>query len=181
MSEFWPHFVTVMTLVCDISSLGGNPAVNMYSLLSIFSRVVTVLSTAEGFYTSYFVVVVNEIQQSFLSEADLSRISSRRLGLQHRHDPQHPTRLRLVCKPSLQTSKRTILKIRPDCLFCRFSQWIMSLCVCVSAISWEGFSGARVLALPGDVSYAVNHGVYLPDQQVLTLFKLRFFLLSFKL
>uniref|UniRef100_H3CAG6 L-fucose kinase n=1 Tax=Tetraodon nigroviridis TaxID=99883 RepID=H3CAG6_TETNG len=32
-------------------------------------------------------------------------------------------------------------------------------------LSWEGFSGVRVLALPGDVSYALNHGVYLSDQQ----------------
>uniref|UniRef100_A0A8D3B8R9 L-fucose kinase n=1 Tax=Scophthalmus maximus TaxID=52904 RepID=A0A8D3B8R9_SCOMX len=33
------------------------------------------------------------------------------------------------------------------------------------ALSWEGFSGVRVLALPGDVSYAADHGVYLCDQQ----------------
>lgn len=33
-------------------------------------------------------------------------------------------------------------------------------------MSWEGFSGVRVLALPGDVSYAANHGVYLADGQV---------------
>ncbi|GLD61656.1 L-fucose kinase [Lates japonicus] len=33
------------------------------------------------------------------------------------------------------------------------------------ALSWEGFSGVRVLALPGDISYAANHGVYLSDQQ----------------
>ncbi|XP_053282554.1 L-fucose kinase [Pleuronectes platessa] len=33
------------------------------------------------------------------------------------------------------------------------------------ALSWQGFSGVRVLALPGDISYAANHGVYLPDQQ----------------
>ncbi|XP_073327982.1 L-fucose kinase [Pagrus major] len=33
------------------------------------------------------------------------------------------------------------------------------------ALSWEGFSGVRALALPGDVSYAANHGVYLSDQQ----------------
>ncbi|XP_020504500.3 L-fucose kinase [Labrus bergylta] len=32
-------------------------------------------------------------------------------------------------------------------------------------LSWDGFSGVRVLALPGDVSYATNHGVYLTDQQ----------------
>lgn len=32
-------------------------------------------------------------------------------------------------------------------------------------LSWEGFSGVRVLALPGDVSYALNHGVYLSDKQ----------------
>ncbi|XP_031421161.1 L-fucose kinase [Clupea harengus] len=32
-------------------------------------------------------------------------------------------------------------------------------------MSWEGFSGVRVLALPGDVSYATNHGVYLSDGQ----------------
>uniref|UniRef100_A0A667XHV5 L-fucose kinase n=1 Tax=Myripristis murdjan TaxID=586833 RepID=A0A667XHV5_9TELE len=32
-------------------------------------------------------------------------------------------------------------------------------------LSWEGFSGVRVLALPGDVSYAANHGVYLTDKQ----------------
>ncbi|XP_075884780.1 L-fucose kinase [Nelusetta ayraudi] len=32
-------------------------------------------------------------------------------------------------------------------------------------MSWEGFSGVRVLALPGDVSYAANHGVYLADGQ----------------
>uniref|UniRef100_A0A8C7QDA9 L-fucose kinase n=1 Tax=Oncorhynchus mykiss TaxID=8022 RepID=A0A8C7QDA9_ONCMY len=29
----------------------------------------------------------------------------------------------------------------------------------------EGFSGVRVLALPGDVSYAANHGVYFADEQ----------------
>uniref|UniRef100_A0A3B4WA39 Fucose kinase n=1 Tax=Seriola lalandi dorsalis TaxID=1841481 RepID=A0A3B4WA39_SERLL len=33
------------------------------------------------------------------------------------------------------------------------------------ALSWKGFSGVRVLALPGDVSYAASHGVYLSDQQ----------------
>ncbi|KAF6722103.1 L-fucose kinase [Oryzias melastigma] len=33
------------------------------------------------------------------------------------------------------------------------------------ALTWEGFSGVRVLALPGDVSYAANHGVYLTDLQ----------------
>uniref|UniRef100_A0A8C1XN86 Fucose kinase n=1 Tax=Cyprinus carpio TaxID=7962 RepID=A0A8C1XN86_CYPCA len=33
-------------------------------------------------------------------------------------------------------------------------------------ISWDGFSGVRVVALPGDVSFAVNHGVYLTDAGV---------------
>ncbi|KAG7256593.1 hypothetical protein CRUP_024425 [Coryphaenoides rupestris] len=33
------------------------------------------------------------------------------------------------------------------------------------ALSWEGFSGVRVLALPGDPSFAANHGVYLADPQ----------------
>uniref|UniRef100_A0A3P8X4B2 L-fucose kinase n=1 Tax=Cynoglossus semilaevis TaxID=244447 RepID=A0A3P8X4B2_CYNSE len=33
------------------------------------------------------------------------------------------------------------------------------------ALSWESFSGVRVLSVPGDVSYAANHGVYLCDQQ----------------
>ncbi|XP_058500712.1 L-fucose kinase [Solea solea] len=33
------------------------------------------------------------------------------------------------------------------------------------ALSWDDFSGVRVLALPGDTSYAANHGVYLCDQQ----------------
>ncbi|TDH09979.1 hypothetical protein EPR50_G00092740 [Perca flavescens] len=32
-------------------------------------------------------------------------------------------------------------------------------------LSWDRFSGVRVLALPGDLSYAANHGVYLSDQQ----------------
>ncbi|KAM6970127.1 L-fucose kinase [Aplochiton taeniatus] len=32
-------------------------------------------------------------------------------------------------------------------------------------MSWEGFSGVRVLALPGDVTYAAQHGVYLADKQ----------------
>nr|XP_057931849.1 L-fucose kinase [Doryrhamphus excisus]XP_057931850.1 L-fucose kinase [Doryrhamphus excisus]XP_057931851.1 L-fucose kinase [Doryrhamphus excisus]XP_057931852.1 L-fucose kinase [Doryrhamphus excisus] len=32
-------------------------------------------------------------------------------------------------------------------------------------LSWDSFSGVRALALPGNVSYAVNHGVYLCDQQ----------------
>ncbi|KAL2093982.1 hypothetical protein ACEWY4_011294 [Coilia grayii] len=32
-------------------------------------------------------------------------------------------------------------------------------------MSWEGFSGVRVLALPGEVSYATRHGVYLCDTQ----------------
>ncbi|XP_026166649.1 L-fucose kinase [Mastacembelus armatus] len=32
-------------------------------------------------------------------------------------------------------------------------------------LSWDGFSGVRVLAFPGDVSYAANHGVYLSGPQ----------------
>ncbi|XP_007567558.1 L-fucose kinase isoform X1 [Poecilia formosa] len=32
-------------------------------------------------------------------------------------------------------------------------------------LSWDGFSGVRVLAVPGDVSYAADHGVYLSDSQ----------------
>lgn len=44
-----------------------------------------------------------------------------------------------------------------------------SLCVCVSVLSWDRFSGVRVLALPGAVSYAADHGVYLSDPQVLAL------------
>ncbi|XP_047241855.1 L-fucose kinase [Girardinichthys multiradiatus] len=32
-------------------------------------------------------------------------------------------------------------------------------------LSWDGFSGVRVLAVPGDVSYAADHGVYLTDSQ----------------
>uniref|UniRef100_A0A3B4AQW3 Uncharacterized protein n=1 Tax=Periophthalmus magnuspinnatus TaxID=409849 RepID=A0A3B4AQW3_9GOBI len=32
-------------------------------------------------------------------------------------------------------------------------------------LSWEGFSGVRVLALPGNMSYAANHGVYRVDEQ----------------
>ncbi|XP_053742256.1 L-fucose kinase isoform X2 [Synchiropus splendidus] len=32
-------------------------------------------------------------------------------------------------------------------------------------LSWQGFSGVRALALPGDESYAQNHGVYVSDQQ----------------
>uniref|UniRef100_A0A3B4APC6 L-fucose kinase n=1 Tax=Periophthalmus magnuspinnatus TaxID=409849 RepID=A0A3B4APC6_9GOBI len=33
------------------------------------------------------------------------------------------------------------------------------------SLSWEGFSGVRVLALPGNMSYAANHGVYRVDEQ----------------
>ncbi|XP_026094431.1 L-fucose kinase-like [Carassius auratus] len=32
-------------------------------------------------------------------------------------------------------------------------------------ISWDGFSGVRVVALPGDISFAVNHGIYLTDAE----------------
>uniref|UniRef100_A0A8C8RF37 L-fucose kinase n=1 Tax=Pelusios castaneus TaxID=367368 RepID=A0A8C8RF37_9SAUR len=32
-------------------------------------------------------------------------------------------------------------------------------------IDWEGFRGARVISVPGSISYARNHGVYLADQQ----------------
>uniref|UniRef100_A0A672HF50 L-fucose kinase n=1 Tax=Salarias fasciatus TaxID=181472 RepID=A0A672HF50_SALFA len=33
------------------------------------------------------------------------------------------------------------------------------------AMSWRGFSGVRVVSLPGDVSFAAHHGVYLCDSQ----------------
>nr|XP_042716174.1 L-fucose kinase isoform X5 [Chrysemys picta bellii] len=32
-------------------------------------------------------------------------------------------------------------------------------------IHWEGFQGAKVISVPGSVSYARNHGVYLANQQ----------------
>ncbi|KAJ8343194.1 hypothetical protein SKAU_G00305230 [Synaphobranchus kaupii] len=34
------------------------------------------------------------------------------------------------------------------------------------AMSWDGFYGVRVLSLPGEVTYATSHGVYLTDEQV---------------
>ncbi|KAG8523673.1 L-fucose kinase [Galemys pyrenaicus] len=34
-----------------------------------------------------------------------------------------------------------------------------------TGISWDGFQGARVIALPGSPAYARNHGVYLTDSQ----------------
>ncbi|XP_007938609.1 L-fucose kinase [Orycteropus afer afer] len=36
-------------------------------------------------------------------------------------------------------------------------------------ISWEGFQGVRVIALPGSPAYAQNHGVYLSDSQGVVL------------
>ncbi|KAM9495286.1 L-fucose kinase isoform 2-T2 [Clarias gariepinus] len=33
------------------------------------------------------------------------------------------------------------------------------------SMSWEGFTGVRAVSLPGDTSFAVNHGVYLTDAQ----------------
>uniref|UniRef100_A0A3P9Q8C8 L-fucose kinase n=1 Tax=Poecilia reticulata TaxID=8081 RepID=A0A3P9Q8C8_POERE len=41
----------------------------------------------------------------------------------------------------------------------------MILSVPTDFLSWDGFSGVRVLAVPGDVSYAADHGVYLSDSQ----------------
>ena len=35
-----------------------------------------------------------------------------------------------------------------------------------SVMTWDDFTGVRVLALPGDAIYASNHGVYLADEQV---------------
>ncbi|XP_044289983.1 L-fucose kinase isoform X2 [Varanus komodoensis] len=35
----------------------------------------------------------------------------------------------------------------------------------MTAIDWQGFQGARVIAVPASVSYARNHGVYLTDAQ----------------
>ncbi|XP_069037407.1 L-fucose kinase isoform X2 [Lepisosteus oculatus] len=32
-------------------------------------------------------------------------------------------------------------------------------------ICWEGFSGVKVVSLPGDPSFARNHGIYITDQQ----------------
>ncbi|TRY65154.1 hypothetical protein DNTS_002035 [Danionella cerebrum] len=32
-------------------------------------------------------------------------------------------------------------------------------------IRWDGFSGVRVVALPGDLEFAVNHGVYVTDAE----------------
>ncbi|KAI1904031.1 hypothetical protein AGOR_G00001500 [Albula goreensis] len=35
----------------------------------------------------------------------------------------------------------------------------------IPVMSWEGFSGVRVLSLPGDVPYATGHGVYVTEEQ----------------
>ncbi len=47
------------------------------------------------------------------------------------------------------------------CWFINVFYWFI-----FTVISWDGFSGVRVVALPGDVSFAVNHGVYLTDAEV---------------
>uniref|UniRef100_A0A3Q0SS81 Fucose kinase n=1 Tax=Amphilophus citrinellus TaxID=61819 RepID=A0A3Q0SS81_AMPCI len=43
--------------------------------------------------------------------------------------------------------------------------WVCSTDMILTVLSWEGFSGVRVLALPGDITYAADHGVYLSDPQ----------------
>ncbi|CAG5958481.1 unnamed protein product [Menidia menidia] len=48
--------------------------------------------------------------------------------------------------------------------------WVCStdMVLCVPpdfSLSWEGFSGVRVLGVPGEASYAADHGVYLSDAQ----------------
>ena len=43
---------------------------------------------------------------------------------------------------------------------------VYNVSVPLSAMSWDGFSGVRVLSLPGEVAYATSHGVYLTDEQV---------------
>lgn len=40
------------------------------------------------------------------------------------------------------------------------------LLIFFTVISWDGFSGVRVVTLPGDVNFAVNHGVYVTDAEV---------------
>ena len=35
-----------------------------------------------------------------------------------------------------------------------------------AGISWDGFRGARGIALPGSMAYARSHGVYLTDSEV---------------
>lgn len=95
-------------------------------------------------------------QLCLYGRSGLSRFPSWCLGLQHRHDPHRPSRLWSV----------SVQYPRIECFrYCKCTDhW-----VCVLVMSWEGFSGARVLALPGDISYALRHGVYLSDKQVLTL------------
>lgn len=66
-----------------------------------------------------------------------------------------------------QCNVKNFFRAAAVCLPC-VTIYFWSACVCVSVMSWEGFSGVRVLALPGDVSYAANHGVYLTDGQVCT-------------
>lgn len=71
--------------------------------------------------------------------------------------------------PSLQTSV-SVPSVLESCfgVFTLRNYLLSSACVSMSVMSWEGFSGVRVLALPGDASYAANHGVYLTDGQVST-------------
>uniref|UniRef100_A0A672HET9 L-fucose kinase n=1 Tax=Salarias fasciatus TaxID=181472 RepID=A0A672HET9_SALFA len=42
--------------------------------------------------------------------------------------------------------------------------WVCSTDM-ILTMSWRGFSGVRVVSLPGDVSFAAHHGVYLCDSQ----------------
>ncbi|XP_050955156.1 L-fucose kinase isoform X2 [Labeo rohita] len=61
-----------------------------------------------------------------------------------------------------------LLDARAKIRCCRRSRLLFRPAVGLSVhkvISWDGFSGVRVVTLPGDVNFAVNHGVYVTDAE----------------
>ncbi|KAM9808048.1 LOW QUALITY PROTEIN: L-fucose kinase [Neosynchiropus ocellatus] len=79
--------------------------------------------------------------------------------------PEHPVQAPVCC-----------LDLLLDCLMTKVCPgsppgvWVCSTDMILHipsdfSLSWQGFSGVCALALPGDASYARNHGVYVSDPQ----------------
>ncbi|XP_015275297.1 PREDICTED: L-fucose kinase [Gekko japonicus] len=64
----------------------------------------------------------------------------------------------------LATLTHQVCKGSPPGVWVCSTDMLLSI-LATSEIDWRGFQGARVIAVPGSVSYAQKHGVYLVDAQ----------------
>nr|XP_020653568.1 L-fucose kinase isoform X1 [Pogona vitticeps] len=153
-----PILLTVEDPKAQVGSGGATLNALLVAAEHLSARAGCTVVTSEVLQTAWILIL--HMGQDFLFDD-----CSRAFACLPLEDPTAPVEA-LVCNLDnlLGTSMRQVCQGSPPGVWVCSTDMFLSL-PAGTEMDWQGFQGARAIAIPGSVSYARRHGVYLTDTQ----------------